>query len=254
MIEIHSHVLPGVDDGANNMDESVAIVEDMIANGVTAAIATPHHRNGYDINPYGKVVELTDRLNGELKSRNIDFQIYPGQEVRISDEIPDLISSGDIKGIAGTKYLLLEPPSRSLPMYVKELLYRLTVQGYKPVIAHPERNSRFTEDFDLLHELVNMGCLVQITSESLIASNKKLKSTSEKMIEEGLVSLISSDTHGVNKRKCRIMEALKRVEALYGKELADYFSNNTYKLVNGETINGYGGEIRKKSFLKRFFK
>lgn len=254
MIEIHSHILPGVDDGSESIEDSMAIVDDMINNDVKGAIATPHHLNGYDENPFDKILDLTEKLNEEIKNRGIDFIIYPGQEVRVNSDLPELIDSGNIHGIAGSRYLLLELPSRSFPMYMTELLYRLIVMDYVPIIAHPERNSALADDVDLLEELIGMGCLSQVTSASLLSSNKKLRSVSERMIEEGLVAFISSDTHGVERRNSRIKDAMKRIELLYGEDLAKYFYDNSYKLVKNERVSKYSGEIKKKSLLKRIFR
>lgn len=252
MIEIHTHILPNVDDGSKSLEMSIEMIEDMISNGVTSAIATPHHLNSCGFNPWSSTDKKVEILNTEIKKHNLSFKVYTGQEIRIRDDLLNRVKSGEIQGINNSRYLLLEFSFNSVPMYCRQIIYDLLSNGYIPIIAHPERIKPIQDDINILKEFIDMGCFAQITASSITSAKKNVKNITFEQIEEGLISFISSDNHDINKRKCELKNALKTIDRLYGSDLKDYFINNTFKLVNDKNIK-LKMNVQKKSFIGRLF-
>ncbi len=254
MIEIHTHILPNMDDGPGSLEDSLALIKGMMEHGVKSAIATPHHLNEYYVNSYSDVVKSVNMLREEVEKEGLNFKIYPGQEVRLRDDIIERVEMYDIKGLNGSKYILIEFPAHSVPLYAGDILSELRVEGFIPILVHPERISPIQEDIRILQDFINMGCLAQVTASSVISSNKNLKMVSRKMIEERLISFISSGNHDLIRRTGDINLALSKIENLYGSSLVNYYLKNAEKVVKNETVVLRDKKTSKKSFFGRIFR
>ncbi|MEB6197752.1 tyrosine-protein phosphatase [Mammaliicoccus sciuri] len=201
MIDIHNHVLVGVDDGPANEEEAIALVKQAHEQGITTIVVTPHHLHTRYDNTFHSVQAGIDRLNSIKEISELNIQLLPGQEIRITDKILEEIENQNIKGINDSKYLLIELPSNEVPHYTKKLLFELQNKGFVPIIAHPERNKAIAKDINILYELVNNGALSQVTASSLNGElGKNLQKISIKMIEHNLIHFIASDAHHVLNR------------------------------------------------------
>src|SRR5699024_7265912 len=141
MIDIHSHILPGIDDGAQSITDSLAMAQEAVRQGVTAIVATPHHRNGKYDNIKSDIIRYTNDLNERLQEEDIPLTVLPGQETRINGDMIQDIENGELASLNDTKYLFVEFASNHVPRYAKQMLFDIQVAGYIPVIVHPERNS-----------------------------------------------------------------------------------------------------------------
>ncbi|PAF23543.1 tyrosine protein phosphatase [Terribacillus saccharophilus] len=255
MIDIHCHILPGVDDGARTLEDSIEMAKAAAAQGIHTIVATPHHRNNQFDNYREDILTRVDELNRILEEENIEVNILPGQETRIYGDLAEGLSAKEILPVnLDTPYILVELPTSTVPKYTNKLLYDLQVEGYTPVIVHPERNSELLSKPDKLYELVKSGVLTQVTAASLVGKfGKKIRNFSHEIIQSNLTHFIASDAHNVRSRSFMIVEALNEIEELYGIELIHNYQENSNRMIMGETIIGDIPErIVRKKFLGIF--
>jgi protein-tyrosine phosphatase len=255
MIDIHCHILPGVDDGAQSFTEVTAMAKQAEKEGIHTIIATPHHMNGKYENRKSAIIAKVMEVNDHLEQEGINVTVLPGQEVRIYGELLQDYEKGDIVTLGGdSSYVLVEFPSGYVPRYAEQLLFDLQMKGLAPVIVHPERNMELIRDPDKLYNLINNGAVAQITAASLIGYfGKKIQKFTEQLIEANLVHFIASDAHNTNKRPFKMMETLDRLENEFGIDYVYYFQENAELAVSGQNIIKEPPQrIKKKKFLGLF--
>jgi protein-tyrosine phosphatase len=240
MIDLHCHILPGIDDGAPDLEESLSMAEAARAEGIRLIAATPHHNKARWDNPADRIRELTDRLNGAIAERGLDVRIVPGQEMHVNGRFFDEWQAGRVQPIGESRYVLIEFPFDGLPRNAAEVVHELTVAGLVPIIAHPERNRAFLENPDLLEELIRTGALGQLTSHSLLGTfGRHVQRRSEEMISRGLVHILASDAHrsGTDGRGFRLNQAYEAVTRKFGDACAETFMANAEAVVAGRSID-----------------
>lgn len=253
MIDIHSHILPGVDDGAKTEEDSIAMAKAAVEQGISTIIATPHHRNRMFDNYKEEIVTNVAILNDLLKERNIPLTVVPGQEVRIYGEILEDVKKGEIQTLYQSKYILIEFPTGEVPQYAEKLLYDLQVAGLFPVIAHPERNQELLENPNRMYELIRNGALSQITAASLVGKfGKDIEQFSHQLIESNLTHFIASDAHNTSTRGFLLKEAYDLVKDVYGVETYYMFMENSQLLLDDLNVNRFEPQ-RIKPRHKGFF-
>jgi protein-tyrosine phosphatase len=255
MIDIHSHILPGIDDGAQNLEDAVRMAEAAVQEGITHLYATPHHRNGRYENEKSSILENVNLLNAELSQRNIPLHILPGQEIRLyKDLIDDLDRDVFMPLHHQSKYILVEFPSSNVPAYAAETLYELSLRDYTPIIVHPERNSEIMENPDLLHALITEGALTQITANSVIGTfGKKIMNFSHELIKANMTHFIASDAHNTTSRGFHLLTAYETIQKKYGIETRYYLQENAEIIMKGESVLvEQPRRIRRKKFLGIF--
>ncbi|MDQ0226804.1 tyrosine-protein phosphatase [Metabacillus niabensis] len=254
MIDIHSHILPGIDDGAQTVEDAINMAKLAVEEGITKIIATPHHQNGKYINKKQDIIERVMNLNEILQKENIPLEVLPGQETRIYGELIDDIEKGDILPLNHTNYLFIELPSGHIPRYTEQLLFDVQLKGFTPIIVHPERNAGVMENPDKLLNLVKKGALTQVTAGSIGGYfGKKIQKLSMQLIEANLTHFISSDAHNVTSRSFHIRESISIVNKEFGRQALYYFQENTELLVNGQVIyKQEPSQIKRKKILGIF--
>ncbi|QNU03871.1 tyrosine-protein phosphatase [Peribacillus butanolivorans] len=236
MIDLHCHILPGVDDGSPDMQESMAMAKKAVEAGITHLFATPHHLNERYVNVKDNIIDRVFKLNECLQQETIPLSVHPGQELRIHRELFVSLEKGEVLTLDNTdKYLLLELPSGHVPTYTQELIYELLLKGITPIIVHPERNKELLKNHNLLFKLVQEGALTQLTSGSIIGLfGKNIKSFSKKIIEHNLAHFIATDAHNIASRGFTLQEAYETITKTYGIERVFYFKENAEQLVQGQ--------------------
>lgn len=236
MIDIHCHILPGIDDGAKNLEESVQMAQEAVEQGIHTIIATPHFNYQYS-NEKAAILEKTAQFNEHLTQQNIPLTVLPGQEVRIYGEILEDYEAGKIVPLAQTNYCMIEFPSGHVPRFTERILYDLQMKGYIPVIVHPERNQEIVGQPDKLYQFVKNGALTQITAGSLCGHfGKNIKRFTQQLIEADLTHFIASDAHNVTTRPFHMTKALEAVEKNYGSDQIVYYTENARLLTEGKTV------------------
>ncbi|WP_127579965.1 tyrosine-protein phosphatase [Paenibacillus koleovorans] len=255
MIDIHTHILPGMDDGATDIDESLRIARAAVDEGIHTVIATPHHANGKYMNPADKIRSSVDRLNEELVRAQIPLQVLTGQEIRLTRQLLEDWDQGQLLSLSNSKYLLIELPSGHVPEYTEDYLFELMLSGVQPIIAHPERNAELASDPDLLHSLVSKGVLAQLTSHSLNGLfGPKIQQLSIQLCKRNLVQFLSSDVHHLETRGIELSKAYRIVEQHVGQERVLYYKENSTKVLASESIDLLEPQKEaKKWFLSGFF-
>ncbi|MBT2605118.1 tyrosine protein phosphatase [Bacillus sp. ISL-53] len=237
MIDIHCHIIPGVDDGAADLNESLNMAKKAVEAGITHLFATPHHLNEKYVNVKSDIIDRAGRLNESLQQENIPLTIHLGQEVRIHRDIFTSLEKKEILTLDNNgTYLLLELPSGKVPTYTQEVIYELLLKGITPIIVHPERNKELIENHKLLFELVQEGALTQLTSGSIIGQfGKNIKSFSKKIIEHNLAHFIATDAHDIGSRGFTLQQAYETITKAYGIKRTYYFKENAEQLLKDQS-------------------
>ncbi|WP_226536284.1 tyrosine-protein phosphatase [Fictibacillus halophilus] len=255
MIDIHSHILPEIDDGAQNLEQALSMAEAAVSEGITHLYATPHHRNGRFENEKHSIINHVDSFNKKLQQRNIPLHILPGQEIRLYKElIEDLERDILIPLHHQSKYLLIELPSNKVPAYAAEMFYELTLRNYTPIIVHPERNSEIIEKPEILYDFIITGALAQITASSVIGNfGKKIMSFSHDLLQGNMAHFVASDAHNTTSRGFHLTKAYETIQKQYGIDRRYYLQENAELVMKGESIYiEQPQHIRKKKFLGIF--
>jgi len=239
MIDLHCHILPGVDDGANSLEDSLAMAEKAVSEGIGHILVTPHHMNGKYLNRKEDVIKATESLQNELNNRGINLTLYPGQEVRINGDLLEDIKNHDVLFVdEEERYVLVEFPTLSIPHYTEALFFQLGQKGITPIIVHPERNQEIIDNPNVLLPYIERGALAQLTASSYVGIfGKEIEEFSSKLIEANLVHILASDAHNINGRGFHMKEAYAKLEKNFGSEMSDYFSNNTKAIFNGDFLH-----------------
>jgi protein-tyrosine phosphatase len=203
VIDLHSHILPGLDDGAGTLDDALAIAEAAVADGIRAIAATPHVRAAdYPTTPEQMERQL-DSVRKALRDAAVPIELLPGGEIAL-DMLPQL-GDEDLRrfGLAGNpKYVLLEAPYLGWPLGIEDGLFQLSLRGFTAVLAHPERNDEVQSNPERLAPLVERGTLVQLTAASLDGRlGAGPQTTGLRLLELGLAHLLASDAHAPSVRK-----------------------------------------------------
>lgn len=233
MIDIHTHVLPGIDDGAADLEESRTMCRLAAEGGCEAVIATPHQRS--------PSWENTDPDRLEALRREVERAVgrrpavHPGGEIRIDSQLLDdlerLPGSG-LLPLAGSRYLLLEFPRRLPAPDPPALTHELTVAGWRPVYAHPEMIPFLASDLELMARLVDEGALFQVTAMSVTGdAGPRAQAVCERMLERGLVHFVASDSHGVDWRPPDLHHARRRIADRWGEDVAERLTDGNPRRV-----------------------
>jgi protein-tyrosine phosphatase len=254
MIDLHCHILPGVDDGARDLSESIEMAKKAVEQGIDTIVATPHHLNNQYENPKQTIIDRVVEFNKVLLEEKIDLNVLPGQETRIYGELVEGYESGEILPIDHTQYVLVEFSSSHVPRYTEKLFYDLQMKGLIPVLVHPERNQEIIEHPELLYQLVKKGALTQVTAASICGDfGKKIKSFSLQLIEANLTHFIASDAHNTSNRTFKMREAFDVIQAKYGNEMVYLFEENAAHVIEGNHVyKEVPDRIKKKKFFKLF--
>ena len=216
MIDIHSHILPGIDDGARTMDESIEIVQELASQGVTGIVATPHYiTDTYYVSDRKNNEALAARLREALSDAGIAVDIWLGNEIFIDRSIADLLQQNIVSTMGDTDYVLVEfSLNEEYPNYV-DVLGDLIEKDYKVILAHPERYVLTQQDYDALEELCDMGVLLQCNVGSFIGQyGKAAEKLAVRLAKENRIFAMGSDIHHARGDK-RIVRATKKLRKHY---------------------------------------
>lgn len=215
-VDIHSHILPGLDDGAVALEESVEMARAAVERGTTAIIATPHLNHVYDWDAEA-LERVVDALNAALLAEGVSLTVYGGAEVLASPEIFERLEKDDLPTLAGSRHLLIEMPFEDVPFYMGDLTFKLRLKGYTPVLAHPERTSTVRRRPARLEPLIDQGCLIQLDASSLNGGFGPDFSTASKILRKGWAFAVGSDAHDLEIRPPDLTGALHAASRLIGK-------------------------------------
>lgn len=201
MIDLHSHILPGIDDGAESIEISLEMARAWVADGVSVVACTPHITPGVYANHGPQIRAAVAALQHELDVNGIALRLVTGADNHVMPNMAAELRSGRLLTLADSRYVLVEPPHHIPPQRLEDLFFNLLVAGYVPILTHPERLTWIKSHYATMQRLVHGGVWMQITSGSLTGSfGSAPKYWAEKMLNEGLVHILATDAHNVRKR------------------------------------------------------
>lgn len=238
-VDIHCHLLPGIDDGAENWDESLAMARLALDHGTTTIIATPHQLGSFGQNRGDEIRDLVAQLQQKLDNAGIGLNVLAGADVRIEPDMVERIVAGDVLTLGDhRRHVLLELP-HELYLPLQSVLDRLSRREMVGILSHPERNEGILRQPDVLGPLVEAGCLMQITAGSLCGRfGATCQEFAEWMLQDGLVHIVATDGHGPRSRRPTMRRAYERICELVGQEAAiDLCSLTPRQVALGQSVS-----------------
>ena len=251
MIDIHSHPLPGLDDGAANWEMALAMARQWVAEGVRQVVATPHWSGAT-----GEIAATRERLS-ELRERlrqgSLDLALHLGQEVVLTPALLDHLRGGTALSIANSSYILLETAQLPRTAYIDTALFQLQSQGYRVILAHPERAPAWQAEPRQLEEFLWRGCRLQVNAGSLLGHfGWRARRTAEHLLRRGWVSLIASDAHSDRERPPCLGRGFNRCASLVGEHTARTLcSENPARILCDEHLPEVRVDASQRGLLAR---
>lgn len=257
MIDIHCHILPGVDDGAKDIEESLEMARLAVNEGITKIINTSHYHPYFNYEKGDILLNRAKDFNNILKQNNIDLEILIGNELYYSTDLLEYIESKDFYTLNNSRYLLIEFSQSNFPKNIVDIVYELKIRGYIPILAHVERYRQVQENPNIIYECIKEGALIQINSNTILSKNSKEACKLCKiLLDNNMVHFIATDAHNTNRRKPAMKGSYEYIIKKYGKYKADQLFNLNQefviqdKLINIESPTKY----EERGFFARLFK
>jgi protein-tyrosine phosphatase len=218
MIEVHLHILPGVDDGPATLADALSLARLLVQEGVYAAVATPHYNDEYPQRPAREIGERVGELQRELDKNAIPLRLLAGHEALIQPGLAADVQSGRVATLNGSRYLLLELWNSSWLPETERVIFELRALGVVPVLAHPERYQAIQKDSNRLKALLDQGVLAQLTAGSLVGlQGNTARKCAETLLKQGLIHCMASDAHGPGRRPPAIAQGMQAAERIVGR-------------------------------------
>lgn len=196
MIDLHCHILPGIDDGAKDIDVSLTMARAFVADDVKVVACTPHILPGLFHNSGPQIRAAVEELQQALDQEGLPLRLVGGADAHIVHDFVAGLQSGHILSLADTRYVLVEPPHHVAPPKIEEFFFGILVAGYVPILTHPERLTWIDSSYGVFKDLARSGVWMQITAGSLTGSfGRRPKYWAEKMLDEGCVHILATDAH-----------------------------------------------------------
>lgn len=236
MIDIHSHILSGIDDGAQDIEESIQMLKEAYEIGFTNIISTSHYiEESYTTDKIQRE-ELIKVLQDNLERENINIKIHNGAEAYITPNLKELIEKEKIPTINHTKYVLIELPMHSEIIYLDSIISDLMNQGLIPIIAHPERYSYVQKRPKILSNLIEEGVLFQANYGSIIGNHgREAEKTVRKLLKNNMIHFFGTDSHRGNSVYIQMPIILKKLEKLIGKEKLEQLASINPQIILNNT-------------------
>jgi protein-tyrosine phosphatase len=218
LIDLHCHILPGIDDGAPDLDTALAMARLAVADGVTVTACTPHITPGVYDNKGPDILSAVAALQGQLDKAGIPLTLTSGCDAHLAPDLAEGLREGRVLSLAGSRYFLFEPPHHVAPPRLAETTLELLDQGYVPVVTHPERLTWIEDHYETMKGLAGAGAWMQITAGSLTGRfGKRPRYWAERMLDEGLVQIIATDAHNLRNRVPALAEGREAAAARVGE-------------------------------------
>jgi protein-tyrosine phosphatase len=223
LIDLHSHILPGVDDGATDIEVSLAMARMAVADGIEVMACTPHFMPGLYDNQSDDIRQRISILNQRFYDEGIDLALVVGCDAHIRPDFVDCLRQGQVLTLHDSRYVLFEPSHAVMPRRLDELLFNVSMAGFVPILTHPERFKWIENNYEVFVQLAQAGVWMQITAGSLTGRfGKRSQYWAKRMLAEGLVSILATDAHNVKSRPPLLSEAFRVAEAEVGLDEATH--------------------------------
>lgn len=232
MIDMHSHILPNIDDGARSVEETFHLIQEAKEVGFEAIIATSHYMEGYYETDAPEREVWVKAIYDKLQEKNIDINLYLGNEIYLSENMITLLEEGKASTINDTSYVLFEMPLNVEPLNLYDVIYEMQQYKLVPILAHPERYSFVQEEPELIYDLIQKGVLMQANYASIIGYyGQKAQMIVKKLLENNMIHFLGSDVHRQNTIYSKIPQILEELKNIVGKEKLEELTTINPKLV-----------------------
>jgi protein-tyrosine phosphatase len=262
VIDIHSHIMPDIDDGARSVEEAVEMARIAAEDGIEYMVSTPHMFNGLSGNPEPpEILERVARLNEAINDPD-GLKILPGNEVHVSHDIADHARNNRVMKINQRNYMLVEFPQLTVPIGADELFYKLLLQGVRPILVHPERNGQIQASPSIVGRFVERGVFIQVTAMSVTGEfGPAAKATADTLLRHNCVHFLATDTHRTKSRPPILSRGRDAAALVIGPQNARALvEENPLAVIKGEPLRvppplpfTGNGKPKKKSFFSRLF-
>lgn len=220
-IDIHCHILPGLDDGPSSLDTALEMARLAVADGVADVVATPHLES-WHVETCRKVQATVQSLQREVALNGMKLALHSGAEMMVTPALLDIPQHERLHTLNGSRYLLIELPAWDYPLCTAEAIFALQLRGLVPILAHPERNAVIQDDINRLARLVERGVLTQITASSLLdGAVREVRRCAQRLLEHGLAHLIASDAHDPRLRGPALSAGVRAAGRMVGTKRAE---------------------------------
>jgi protein-tyrosine phosphatase len=259
VIDIHCHILPGLDDGAADLGTSLEMARMAIGDGIATVACTPHIFPGVYDNTAESIEAAVSALEERLAEEGIALALVTGADIHLAPDLVDRLQNGDVPPLNESRYFLFEPPHDILPPRLDSFLFGAMAAGYRPILTHPERLAWIEQHYPLIQALAGSGVVMQLTAGSLTGLfRRRARYWSERMIDEGIAQVIASDAHGTDTRPPIMSPARDLVAGRWGDDLAErlFLANPSCILENLElpdpsVLSPQTSRPRRESWLDR---
>lgn len=221
MIDLHSHILPGIDDGARNLEECLEMARIYAACGFRQVVVTPHAATDSLGQDLARSITLqVDNLNAILQAQEIDLALKTGMEIALTPEVPDFLDQGLLLPLAQSRYVLIEPPFENLPINWEQIFFNIVSRGYRILLAHPERCAQLARKPGMFDRLIETGVHLQVTWGSFVGLHGRgpLR-TARYLARKGYIHCLATDSHDTGRRSAGpVLQASRKVAELIGRE------------------------------------
>lgn len=247
MIDVHSHILPEIDDGSKSIEETAKMVEEAYEAGFCDIITTSHYMNGVYITNSNKRKEILELLKNEI---NANVNLYLGAEIYVCPELKEMLETNEVSTLNNSRYVLIELPMSSEITYLQNIIKMIKSMNLVPIIAHPERYKYFQKNPNKMIEYISLGVLFQANYCSILGVyGTEPKKAIKKMLKHNFIHFLGSDAHRYNSIYKKIPEAVEQIEKIIGKQKFNELSDeNPSKILANLEIN-----IEKPIKIKKLF-
>lgn len=251
IVDIHSHIIPSIDDGSKNMEMTIKMLKNARENGTEEIIATPHYLLEYGEARIDEVKGYVKEINEILENNKIDIKVYSGQEVYFTERIIEDYVKGNIGTINDSRYMLIEFDMHKFEENAFDILYELQVRDIIPIIAHPERYKFLKEKPAFINDFIDQGYLFQMNTGSIEGKyGESARKTAKVFLDKNIYNFIGSDAHNAETRNTGIKEALTFI----GEVNKNMIEISSAKLLNNEMIDFEGEKIKKRKSIFSFLR
>ncbi|MCE5221481.1 MAG: capsular biosynthesis protein [Clostridium sp.] len=258
MIDIHSHILPGIDDGSKNMEMTLEMLRNAERDGTKEIVATPHYLLEYGEATINEVKLLVKEVNSLIDKEGLNIKIYSGQEVYFNENIIENFMEGNIGTINDSRYMLIEFPMHRFDKNIFETLYELQVRNIVPIIAHPERYKPFREQHSLINDFIEEGYLFQMNAGSIEGKfGEGIKKTANLFLENNIYNFMGSDAHNIENRNTGLQKAINILneKSKNNKKINEHiFEDSSKKLLENDLVKFIGKKVKIKKSIFSFLK
>ena len=262
MIDLHCHILPGIDDGAPDLETSLQMARMAVADGITVTACTPHMMPGYYDNTSDGVRAAVAALQVRLDDAGIPLRLVTGADVHLVPGLASGLRDGSKLTLADTRYFLFEPPHTTAPPRMAEAVFDCMAAGFHPLITHPERLRWIEDHYEVMVQLAEAGAWMQITAGSVTGRfGKRTQYWAERMLDEGIVHILATDAHNLRSRSPVLSEAVEAVARRLGGQAAkDMVLTRPLAVLENATpasapaAVGAPRQASRPGFFKRLFK